>query len=326
LPPQRDGSADVASARRVLDVEARALEALRDRLGDEFARAVDILAACRGKVIVTGLGKSGLICRKIAATFASTGTPAFFLHAAEGMHGDIGMLTRGDCLLAVSYSGANAEILSLVPAARRLNVAVLAMTGDRGSSLARAADFVLDVSVAEEACPLGLAPTASTTAAMALGDALAIALLERRGFSEDDFGRLHPGGALGRRLLRVDEIMHFGDELPLVVSQVPMGEALREMSAKRLGVTGVTDESGRLVGIITDGDLRRAIEVRPNLLSLRAADVMTRDPKTVAAGALAEQAVALMEQHAITSLMILDPGGRPLGIVHLHDLLRAGVV
>ena len=326
MPPQRDGSADVASARRVLDVEARALEALRDRLGDEFARAVDILAACRGKVIVTGLGKSGLICRKIAATFASTGTPAFFLHAAEGMHGDIGMLTRGDCLLAVSYSGANAEILSLVPAARRLNVAVLAMTGDRGSSLARAADFVLDVSVAEEACPLGLAPTASTTAAMALGDALAIALLERRGFSEDDFGRLHPGGALGRRLLRVDEIMHFGDELPLVVSQVPMGEALREMSAKRLGVTGVTDESGRLVGIITDGDLRRAIEVRPNLLSLRAADVMTRDPKTVAAGALAEQAVALMEQHAITSLMILDPGGRPLGIVHLHDLLRAGVV
>jgi len=326
LAPQRDGSADVASARRVLDVEARALEALRDRLGDEFSQAVDVLAACRGKVVVTGLGKSGLICRKIAATFASTGTPAFFLHAAEGMHGDIGMLTRGDCLLAVSYSGANAEILSLVPAARRLNVAVLAMTGDRGSSLARAADLVLDVSVAEEACPLGLAPTASTTAAMALGDALAIALLERRGFSEDDFGRLHPGGALGRRLLRVDEIMHVGDELPLVVSQVPLGEALREMSAKRLGVTGVTDESGRLVGIITDGDLRRAIEVRPNLLSLRAADVMTRDPKTVAAGALAEQALALMEQHSITSLMILDPGGRLLGIVHMHDLLRAGVV
>jgi arabinose-5-phosphate isomerase len=326
LARQRDGSADVASARRVLDVEARALEALRDRLGDEFSQAVEILATCRGKVVVTGLGKSGLICRKIAATFASTGTPAFFVHAAEGMHGDIGMLTRGDCLLAVSYSGANAEILSLVPAARRLNVAVLAMTGDRGSSLARAADLVLDVSVAEEACPLGLAPTASTTAAMALGDALAIALLERRGFSEDDFGRLHPGGALGRRLLRVDEIMHVGDELPLVVSQVPMGEALREMSAKRLGVTGVTDESGRLVGIITDGDLRRAIEVRPNLLSLRAADVMTRGPKTVAPGALAEQALALMEQHAITSLMILDPGGRPLGIVHMHDLLRAGVV
>ena len=326
MAPQRDGSADVASARRVLDVEARALEALRDRLGDEFSQAVDVLAACRGKVVVTGLGKSGLICRKIAATFASTGTPAFFLHAAEGMHGDIGMLTRGDCLLAVSYSGANAEILSLVPAARRLNVAVLAMTGDRGSSLARAADLVLDVSVAEEACPLGLAPTASTTAAMALGDALAIALLERRGFSENDFGRLHPGGALGRRLLRVDEIMHVGDELPLVVSQVPLGEALREMSAKRLGVTGVTDESGRLVGVITDGDLRRAIEVRPNLLSLRAADVMTRDPKTVAAGALAEQALALMEQHAITSLMILDPGGRLLGIVHMHDLLRAGVV
>jgi arabinose-5-phosphate isomerase len=326
MASQQDGSADVASARRVLDVEARALQGLRDRLGDEFARAVEILASCRGKVVVTGLGKSGLICRKIAATFASTGTPAFFLHAAEGMHGDIGMLTRGDCLLAVSYSGANSEILSLVPAARRLGLAVLAMTGDRGSSLARAADLVLDVSVAEEACPLGLAPTASTTAAMALGDALAIALLERRGFNEDDFGRLHPGGALGRRLLRVDEIMHVGAELPLVVSQVPTGEALREMSAKRLGVTGVTDESGQLVGIITDGDLRRAIESRPNLLSLRAADIMTRDPKTVAAGALAEHALALMEQHTITSLMILDPGGRPVGIVHLHDLLRAGVV
>jgi arabinose-5-phosphate isomerase len=299
--------------------------ALAARLGPDFSRAVDVLAACEGKVIVSGLGKSGLICRKIAATLASTGTPALFLHAAEGMHGDIGMLTRGDVLLAVSYSGAT-EVVALVAPARRLGLPVVAMTGDRGSTLARAADAVLDVAVSEEACPLGLAPTASTTATLALGDALAIALLERRGFSAEDFGTLHPGGALGRRLMRVDELMHVGAEMPLVAATAAMGEALAEMSAKRLGVTGVLAEDATLAGIITDGDLRRAIQARGEVLSRAAGELMTRAPKTVPAGALAESALALMEQHAITALFILDAGGRPAGVLHLHDLLRAGVV
>lgn len=316
---------DLESARRTLGIEARALDALAARLGDEFSRAVDVLAACEGKVVVSGLGKSGLVCRKIAATLASTGTPALFLHAADGLHGDVGMLARGDVLLAASYSGAT-EVVALVAPARRLAIPVVAICGNAASALARAADVVLDVSVAEEACPLGLAPTASTTATLALGDALAIALLERRGFSEEDFGTLHPGGALGRRLKRVDELMHVGDEMPLVGDEAEMRDALREMSAKRLGLTGVADARGTLVGIITDGDLRRAIEARGDLLRFRAGDIMTRNPKTVPAGAAAERALALMEQHAITALFIVDPDGRPAGVLHMHDLLRAGVV
>jgi len=315
----------VASARRTLEIEARALSALAGRLGPDFSRAVDVLAACEGKVVVSGLGKSGLICRKIAATLASTGTPALFLHAAEGLHGDIGMLTRGDVLLAVSYSGST-EVVAMVAPARRLGIPVVAMTGDAASPLARAADVVLDVTVSEEACPLGLAPTASTTATLALGDALAIALLERRDFSAQDFGTLHPGGALGRRLIRVDELMHLGDEMPLVAESAGMAEALREMSARRLGLTGVLATDGTLAGIITDGDLRRAIQARGDLLSSSAGELMTRAPKTVPAGALAESALALMEQHAITALFIVDAAGRPAGVLHLHDLLRAGVV
>lgn len=284
-----------------------------------------MLAACAGKVVVSGLGKSGLICRKIASTLASTGTPALFLHAAEGLHGDIGMLTRGDVLLAVSNSGAT-EVLALLAPARRLGLPVVAMTGDRESQLARAADVVLDVSVAEEACPLGLAPTASTTATLALGDALAIALLERRGFSAADFGTLHPGGALGRRLRRVDELMHVAAEMPVVAAAASMGDVLREMSSKRLGLTAVVAADGTLAGIITDGDLRRAVQTHGDVLHFSARDLMTRTPKTVPAGALAESALALMEQHAITALFIVDADGRPAGVLHLHDLLRAAVV
>ena len=286
---------------------------------------MDVLVACEGKVVVSGLGKSGLVCRKIASTLASTGTPALFLHAAEGLHGDIGMLTRGDVLLAVSNSGST-EVIAMLAPSRRLGMPVVAMTGDRGSQLGRAADVVLDVSVAEEACPLGLAPTASTTATLALGDALAIALLERRGFSAEDFGTLHPGGALGRRLRRVDELMHTGAELPLVSGSATMADVLREVSAKRLGLTGVLGADGTLAGIITDGDLRRAVQRHGDVLRFAASELMTRAPKTVPAGALAESALALMEQHAITALFIVDADGRPAGVLHLHDLLRAAVV
>lgn len=319
-------SADIEVARRVLRIEAAAVQAVAERLGKSFHRATEICASCSGRVVVAGVGKSGLIARKIAATLASTGTPALFLHAAEGLHGDIGMMTRGDVLLAVSYSGTTTEVLALLAPARRLDLPVIALTGAPASALARGADVVLDASVAEEACPHGLAPTASTTTALALGDALAIALLERRGFGPEQYRHLHPGGALGRRLRRVDELMHAGDRLPRVSQRMPLPEALREISAKGLGVTGVVDDDGVLVGVITDGDVRRAIENHGDLRRLRAVDVMGRRPKTVEADALAEGALARMEEHAITSLFIVDAAGRPVGVLHLHDLLRAGVV
>jgi arabinose-5-phosphate isomerase len=313
-------------ARRVLRIEAAAVAALAERIGESFHRAVEICAGCTGRAIVTGIGKSGLIGRKIAATLSSTGTPALFLHAAEGLHGDIGVMTRGDCLIAVSNSGTTTEVLNLIAPARRLALPVIALTGASDSPLGRSSDVVLDVSVAEEACPLGLAPTASTTAVLALGDALAITLLERRGFRAEDYGDLHPGGALGRRLRRVDELMRTGSAVPLVSVDTSLREALAEMSAKKLGVTGVVGANGGLEGVITDGDIRRAIETHGDLRELRSIDVMTRCPKTVDAGAVAESALARMEEHAITSLFIVDEGGRPSGVLHLHDLLRAGVV
>jgi len=314
-------------ARRVLDIERRALAALGDRLDWRFVRALEILLACHGRVIVTGVGKSGIVCRKIAATLTSTGTPAFFLHAGEGSHGDLGTLVRGDVLLAVSNSGESAEVLSVLPLARRLGLPLVAICGHPESTLARAADVVLDVSVPEEACPLGLAPTASTTAQMALGDALAIALLEERGFSAEDFALLHPGGALGRRLLRVAELMHRGDEVPLVPERAALKDTLLAITSKRLGVTGVVNAAGELVGVITDGDLRRGLERAADLRALTARDLMTSAPKTIAGGALAAEAVAVMERHAITSLFILGDGSRrPEGVIHLHDLLRAGIV
>lgn len=321
-------SADwLARARRVLELEAHALLAVRDRLGDAFTRALEILLACRGRVVVTGVGKSGIVAQKIASTFASTGTPAHFLHAAEAGHGDLGMLARGDVLVAVSNSGENEEVLRLLPYVRRFGIPLVALTGAPASALARAADVAVDVSVPAEACPLGLAPTCSTTAAMAVGDALAVALLEERGFTADDFGVLHPAGALGRRLTRVDELMHRGAELPAVGEEASFAEVVAEISGKRLGMTAVLDAAGGLVGCITDGDLRRALERAGDPRALRARDVMTRRPRTIAPDALAAQAVAVMERHAITQLLVVPEGGhRPLGVIHLHDLLRAGVV
>lgn len=317
----------LARARRVLELEIQALHAVQHRLGDAVIRALELLLACRGRVVVTGVGKSGIVAQKIASTFASTGTPAHFLHAAEAGHGDLGMLARGDVLVAVSNSGENEEVLRLLPYVRRFGIPLIALTGAPDSGLARAADVVVDVSVPTEACPLGLAPTCSTTAAMAVGDALAVALLEERGFTADDFGVLHPAGALGRRLTRVDELMHRGSELPAVAEDAPFAEVVSEISGKRLGMTAVLDAAGRLVGCITDGDLRRALERAGDPRTLRARDVMTRTPRTIAPEALAAQAVAVMERHAITQLLVVPAGGcRPVGVIHLHDLLRAGVV
>lgn len=316
----------VRSARRVLAIEAQGLAAMSDRLDERFDRAVEILEGCNGKVVVTGMGKSGLICRKIVATFASTGTPAAFLHSADALHGDFGLVSKGDVVLAVSHSGETEEILRLVPLIKRHDLRIITITGGVRSTLARAADVVLDSSVPEEACPLGLAPTASTTTALAMGDALAVALLLRRGFTETDFAALHPAGSLGRRLLKVEEVMHTETTLPLVKPSTSLADTLHEMTSKRLGATGVVDEKGNLVGIVTDGDLRRSLSRTTKIDGLVAADLMTRSPKTIDGGALAARAVADMERHNITSLFVLEAGTqRPIGIVHLHDVLKAGV-
>jgi arabinose-5-phosphate isomerase len=272
------------------------------------------------------MGKSGLVCRKIAATFASTGTAAFFLHAAEGVHGDLGMFARGDVCLAMSNSGKTHELLSLLPSVRRLGLPIIAITGDASSPLARDADIVLDVAVPQEACPMGLAPTASTTAAMALGDALAVAVLERRGFTENDFALLHPGGALGTKLIRVSDVMTAHETVPCVPRTLAMRETLEAMTRGKLGVVAVVDEEAALCGVVTDGDVRRAALRFPSFDQLKAADVMSRTPKTIAAGALAAEALAIMETHSITSLFIVEAATRrPHGIVHLHDLLKAGI-
>jgi arabinose-5-phosphate isomerase len=323
-----DGTSDrQRRARRVLDVELAGLTAVRERIGASFDRALDLLHSCRGKVVVTGVGKSGIVGRKIAATFASTGTPALFLHAGEGSHGDLGVLAGGDVLVALSYSGESPELLCLLPLAQRLAVPLLVLSGTPQSSLARAADVLLDVSVPAEACPLGLAPTASTTAAMAVGDALAVALFEERGFTVDDFALLHPGGALGRRLLRVEDVMRREDALPRVPEGASLKDTIGEISGKRLGMTTVVDAGGDLAGIITDGDLRRGLERADDIRMLVASDLMTRTPKTIERSALAAQAVAVMERYPITSLVVLEDGTRrPVGVIHLHDVLRAGVV
>jgi arabinose-5-phosphate isomerase len=316
----------VRSARRVLAIEAQGLAAMSDRLDERFDRAVDVLEACDGKVVVTGMGKSGLICRKIVATFASTGTPAAFLHSADALHGDFGLVSKGDVVLAVSHSGETEEILRLLPLIKRHDLRLIAITGGVRSTLGRTADVVLDSSVPDEACPLGLAPTASTTAALAMGDALAVALLLRRGFTETDFAALHPAGSLGRRLLKVEDLMHRQATLPLVKLSTSLADTLHEMTSKRLGATGVVDARGDLVGIVTDGDLRRALSREKRLDCLVAEDLMTRNPKTIDGGALAARAVAEMERHNITSLFVLEADSkRPAGIVHLHDLLKAGV-
>lgn len=314
------------AAERVLRIEAEAIASLIDRLGEPFLRALEILKACQSRVVVTGIGKSGLVGRKIVATLASTGTPALFLHPAEGAHGDLGMVARGDVLLVVSNSGETDEILGLVPAIKRLGIPLLVMTGNRQSTLARHGDVVLDVSVKEEACPLNLTPTASTTAALAMGDALAVALLELRGLREEDFALFHPGGILGRRLLlRVKDLMHVGEAVPVVQETVSMQQVILEMTGKRFGATSVVDGAGVLTGIITDGDLRRHLQRGGQLFEKRARDVMTLNPKTIGSDELATKALELMEHHAITSLLIVDMSHRPAGIIHLHDLLRAKI-
>jgi arabinose-5-phosphate isomerase len=312
----------------VLKIEAKGISALGERLDDSFLRAVELLYDCQGKVVVTGMGKSGIVCRKIAATLASTGTPSFFLHAGEGIHGDLGMVMRGDVIVAVSNSGETEEILKLLPHFKLNGLKLIVMTGKLDSSLAKAGDVVLDVGVSEEACPLGLAPTASTTAALAMGDALAVVLLERKEFKEQDFALRHPGGILGRKLLlKVKDLMKKGDEIPLVREEAPMKEALFEITSKRLGLTGVVDGEGRLKGAITDGDLRRGLEKKGDIFGLKAAELMTRAPKVIAAETLAAEAVAVMEQYPITALFIVDQQSKkPIGVIHLHDIIKAGVV
>ena len=320
-------------AKEVLNIEARAIVSLVDRLDDNFVRAVELLHACRGKVVVTGLGKSGLICRKIAATLSSTGTPSFFIHAGDANHGDMGMIVAGDVVLAVSNSGETEEMLRLLPILKRLGVTLIALTGNHDSTLSRAADLVLDGGVPEEACPLGLSPTASTTAAMALGDALAVVLLQMKGFREEDFALRHPGGTLGRKLLlRVEDLMHPGTALPLVREESPMKEVILVITSKRLGVTGVADKQGHLIGAITDGDLRRGLQAHGDgVLNKRADEIMTPKPRSIEKDALASQALAKMEENLprpITSLFVVEkPGGSvPIGILHIHDLLKAGIV
>jgi arabinose-5-phosphate isomerase len=312
------------TARKVLQTELEALKRLLERFGGAngkaFEEAVERVYGCPGRVVVTGMGKSGLVGQKIAATFASTGTPAFFLHPAEAAHGDIGMLVKGDLLLALSYGGETDEINQLLPTCKRLGIGVIALTGNLKSTLAQAADLVLDISVEREACSLNLAPTASTVAMMALGDALAIALLERRGFKEEDFAQLHPGGRLGKKFQRVENLMHTGDAIPHVAPSTPMPAVLYEMSRKGLGMTAVVD-SFKVVGIITDGDLRRLMQKRKDeALHLTAAEVMTRNPATVPRSELAGTALRLMEERKITSLLVVDPEHRLEGVVHLHDL------
>ncbi len=317
----------VAEGRRVLEIEARAVQSLVDRLDAKFAKAVDLLVQCKGKVVVSGMGKSGLIGQKIAATLASTGTSSFFLHPAEGVHGDLGMLARRDALIAISNSGETQELLQLLPYVKRLGIPVIALTGRMTSTLAKNADVALDVSVQEEACPMGLAPTASTTATLALGDALAVALLQKREFKEEDFARFHPGGTLGRRLLvKVKDLMHAESETPMVQATVGGMAAMLEMSAKKLGMTTVVDQDGALVGVITDGDLRRLIQRSTDLVNTTAGELASRDPKTIGPDELAAKAVELMERHSITTLVVTEDGRTIRGVIHLHDLLKNGIV
>jgi arabinose-5-phosphate isomerase len=324
---QVEDEALLASARRALHIEARAVEALTPRLGSAFAQACRICLECQGRVVVSGMGKSGHIAGKIAATLASTGTPAFFLHPAEAGHGDLGMITRQDALLALSNSGETPELVLLLPHLKRLGVPLLVMTGKADSTLARAATVTLDVSVPEEACPLNLAPTASTTATLAMGDALAVAVLEARGFTAQDFARSHPGGTLGRKLLlHVQDLMRTGSAVPRVSPQDPLSEGLLEMSRKGLGMTVVVDAAQRIVGVFTDGDLRRALDKQIDVHTTRMSEVMTAHCKSIGPQELAAQAVHLMELHRITALPVADDAGRLVGAFNVHDLLRAGVV
>lgn len=327
MPDQFSPDQALASARRTLQTETQALQDLSDRLDGSFGEAVRLLLECRGRVVVSGLGKTGHIARKIAATLASTGTPAFFVHAAEAVHGDLGMITSDDVLIALSYSGTGTELLTIVPVVRRMGARLISITGNAQSDLAQLADVHLDASVAQEACPLSLAPTASTTASLALGDALAVACMEARGFGKEDFARSHPGGALGKRLLtHVRDVMRHGPDLPTVPEHAPLSRALEEISAKRMGMTAVVDSAGHPVGIFTDGDLRRLIERQGDVRGLSVEAGMSRQPRTIGPDALAAEAAQLMDSMRLNQMLVVDAQGVLLGALHIHDLMAAKVV
>ena len=317
---------DLTLARKVLQTEAAAVLALVNRVDERFARAVSLILECKGRVIVTGMGKSGIVCRKIAATLASTGTPAFFLHPAEAVHGDLGVIQADDVVIAMSYSGETEELTQVLETLKRIGAPLVALTGDVKSTLAKCANVALDCSVSEEACPMNLVPTASTTAALAMGDALAMTVLVEKGFKPEDFANLHPGGRLGKKLRRVEQMMTSGDGLPVVQLHTAMRDVIYEMSRKKLGMTTVLEKDGRLAGIITDGDLRRKMASTPDILDLTARDVMTTNPVAIPHTTLAVEALALMEQRKITSIVVIDPDRRVTGVVHLHDLWRTGMV
>lgn len=314
-------------ARRVLEVEAEAVRELGERLGQSFVDAVELLFCCRGRVVTMGIGKSGIICQKVSATLSSTGTPSLFIHPAEAIHGDIGMLAKGDVVLAISNSGETEELIRLLDFVKRVEIPLISFVGKLDSTLARASDVAINVGIKTEACPLGLAPTASTTAALAMGDALAMALLEKRGFGAEDFAELHPGGKLGLKLRRVGDLMHTGEQIPLVHGATPMSDAIIEMSRKGFGVTSVVDETGALIGVISDGDLRRLMQREgEKALATLARDAMTPHPRTIARDELATKALAIMERNHITSLLIVDGENRVEGLLHLHDLWRTQLI
>jgi len=310
-------------------MEAEAILGLIEKIDDNFVHAVDLVSQCKGKVVLTGIGKSGLISKKIASTLASTGTPAFFMHPADGIHGDLGMLSQKDIIIILSNSGETEEILQLLPLLKRMDLKIIVITSNSGSTLASRCDLVLNTWVQEEACPWGVVPTASTAAALAMGDALAIAILEKKGFKEENFAILHPGGALGKRLLlRVEDIMHTGNDIPLITNDTVMKDTLLEMTSKRLGVTGVVDKHKNLIGIITDGDLRRSLEKNDDVFNKKACDIMTTNPKLIHQDTLAAQALKLMEKHAITSLFVYKDKNKDkvAGIIHMHDILKEGII
>ena len=322
---------EIETGKKVLDIEARAIDSLKSRLNHTFSDAISLLYNCKGRVVVTGMGKSGLIGKKISATFASTGTPSFFLHPADGIHGDIGMIMQNDVILAISNSGETDELIALLPVFKKMTMQIICMTGKAASTLSNNSDVVLDVSVKEEACPMNLVPTASTTVALAMGDALAVALLDKRGFRKEDFALFHPGGALGRRLiLHVEDIMHTGETVPVVYKGSYLKDVIYEMTSKKLGVTTVLDDNNRLLGIITDGDLRRLLEKETgsgnDIFKLTAGEIAIKNPRVIQKDVLAVSAVQIMETYSITSLVIVNEDGTVAGILHLHDLLKKGIV
>jgi len=322
-----NGNRALALARDVLEIEADAVRAVRDRIDESFVAAIDLLLSCRGRVVVSGIGKSGHVARKLAATLASTGTPAFFVHPAEASHGDLGMIAADDVFIALSNSGESEELVAILPLVKRIGAKLIAMTGRPESSLARLADVHLNAGVEKEACPLNLAPTASTTAALALGDALAVAVLDARGFGADDFARSHPGGALGRRLLTyVRDVMRTGDQLPKVPTAATVRDALFQLTAKRMGMTAIVDDHDRVAGIFTDGDLRRVLERTGDFRELPIADVMTRSPRAIGADRLAVEAVELMERHRINQMLVIDEAGKLIGALNMHDLFSKKVI